>query len=262
MKINVAVLNPAGNITLIVTTPVDKPRYADIAGRLLKMPDLHGEQVGFLAPPMHGGMIRLEMMGGEFCGNALRCAGYYHAVRNGIHGCVVVPSEISGSAVPLDVEADLDQNSARAAMPLPLDIRDITVNGHAVKTVVFEGIVHFIADLSSPDEAFIKAAVDYAVGSLGAEAAGIMFLDKASMFIRPVVYVHDTGSLVYESSCASGSAATSLVCALDLPDGEYCFNVRQPGGVIETGISKRGGRFKKLTIGGKVSVDQERMVEL
>ena len=80
MKLDMAVLNPAGNITLIVTTAVDKAAYADIAGKLLNMPELRGEQVGFLTQPKHGGAIRLEMMGGEFCGNALRSTGYYYAV--------------------------------------------------------------------------------------------------------------------------------------------------------------------------------------
>ncbi|HWQ77829.1 MAG TPA: hypothetical protein VN381_03390 [Anaerovoracaceae bacterium] len=268
MKLNVAVLNPAGNITLIVTTPVEKAAYAEIAGKLLNIPELHGEQVGFLAPPRHGGATRLEMMGGEFCGNALRCTGYYHALRAGIRGAAVVSTEISGSDKPLDVRVDTDHNAAKAEMTLPLSINNITVNGRTAKAVAFEGIVHFIADmpgsdsLSGIDEAFVKAAVDYAVGKLGAEAAGIMFFDRASMFIRPVVYVHETGSLVYENSCASGSAATAVTCAYGLQDGEYRFDVCQPGGVIEVELSKRSGHFEKLAIGGRVSVNEERIVEL
>ena len=113
-----------------------------------------------------------------------------------------------------------------------------------------------------PDDTLIKEAVDYAVGSLEAEAAGVMFFDRASMFIRPVVYVHGTGSLVYENSCASGSAATAAACAVDLPDGEYHFDIRQPGGAIEAGVTKSGGGFTRLTIGGKVSIDQEIGIEI
>lgn len=268
MKLNVAVLNPAGNITLIVTTPVNREAYAEIAGKLLDITELRGEQVGFLTEPRQGGAVRLEMMGGEFCGNALRSTGYYHAVKSGAQGRTVVSAEISGCGKPLDVEVDLNNHTAKAQMPLPVSLNNVTVNGREVKAVVFEGIVHFIAEapmsdgLPAVDEAFLEAAVDYAVSGLGAEAAGVMFFDKASGFIRPVVYVRATDSLVYENSCASGSTATALVTASDLPDGEYAIDVRQPGGSIEVGVTKSCGSFEKLTIGGRVSIDGEVSVEL
>jgi diaminopimelate epimerase len=272
MKLNVAALNPAGNITLIVTTPVNRAAYADIARALLAVPGLRGEQVGFLVPPKFGGMVRLEMMGGEFCGNALRSTGYYYAVQSGFRGTAVVPVEISGSAAPLDVEVDLVNNTAKAEMPLPLSMNDITVNGRPVKAVAFEGIVHFIVESAAdpyipggpdkPDDAFIEAVVDHAVNSLGAEAAGVMFLDRASMFMCPVVYVRETGSLVYESSCASGSTAAALTLASGLPDREYAFDLSQPGGAIKVGVTKSGGAFTELTIGGPVSIDEEGIIEI
>jgi len=268
MKLNVAVLNPAGNITLLVTTPVNREDYAKIAGKLLDMTELRGEQVGFLTEPKQGGMVRLEMMGGEFCGNALRSVGYYHAVKSGAQRRTVIAAEISGCGNPLDVEVDLDNNTAKSQMPLPVSINTVTVNGSETKVVVFEGIVHFIAEspmsggLPAIDEAFLEAAVEHAIDRLGAEAAGVMFFDRASGFIRPVVYVCATDSLVYENSCASGSTASALVMASDLPDGEYKINVQQPGGTIEVGITKSGGGFESLTIGGMVSIDGEVSVEL
>jgi diaminopimelate epimerase len=172
MKLNVAVLNPAGNITLIVTTPVNREAYAEIAGKLLDISELHGEQVGFLTEPKQGGTVRLEMMGGEFCGNALRSVGYYHAVKSGAQGGAVVAAEISGCGNPLNVEVDLDNNTAKSQMPLPVSVNEITVNGRDAKAVVFEGIVHFIAEtpmsdgLPAIDEAFLKAAVDHAINRL------------------------------------------------------------------------------------------------
>ncbi len=90
----------------------------------------------------------------------------------------------------------------------------------------------------------------------------MMFFDRASGFIRPVVFVRATDSLVYENSCASGSTATALAMASDLPDGEYGIDVRQPGGSIEVGVTKSGGSFERLTIGGRVSIDGEITVEL
>ena len=75
----VAVLDPAGNVTAIVLSDVQAGERARIAAQLrqaqqLRLPELRIEQAAFLTAPRCGGEIRLEMMGGEFCGNALRCA--------------------------------------------------------------------------------------------------------------------------------------------------------------------------------------------
>jgi len=93
----VAVLDPAGNVTALVLSDVPAAERAQVAARLLRLPELHIEQAAFLTAPRCGGEIRLEMMGGEFCGNALRCAGFYHALRTGAQGKTCVFAEISGA---------------------------------------------------------------------------------------------------------------------------------------------------------------------
>ena len=93
----VAVLDPAGNVTAIVLSDVLAAERARIAAQLLRLPELRIEQAAFLTAPRCGGEIRLEMMGGEFCGNALRCAGFYHALRTGAQGKTCVLAEISGA---------------------------------------------------------------------------------------------------------------------------------------------------------------------
>ena len=102
----VAVLDPAGNVTAIVLSDVPAAERARAAARLLRLPELHIEQVAFLTAPRCGGEIRLEMMGGEFCGNALRCAGFYHALRTGVQGETCVFAEISGAEGVQPVMAD------------------------------------------------------------------------------------------------------------------------------------------------------------
>ena len=66
----VAVLDPAGNVTAIVCSDVPAAERARVAAQILRLPELGIEQVAFLTEPRSGGEIRLEMMGGEFCGNA------------------------------------------------------------------------------------------------------------------------------------------------------------------------------------------------
>lgn len=92
----VAVLDPTGNVTAIVCSDVPAAERARVAAQILRLPELGIEQVAFLTAPRSGGEIRLEMMGGEFCGNALRCAGFYQALRNGAQGKSCVFAEISG----------------------------------------------------------------------------------------------------------------------------------------------------------------------
>ena len=65
----VAVLDPAGNVTAIVCSDVPAAERARVAAQILRLPELGIEQVAFLTAPRSGGEIRLEMMGGEFCGN-------------------------------------------------------------------------------------------------------------------------------------------------------------------------------------------------
>ena len=58
----VAVLDPAGNVTALVLSDVPAAERAQVAARLLRLPELHIEQAAFLTAPRCGGEIRLEMM--------------------------------------------------------------------------------------------------------------------------------------------------------------------------------------------------------
>ena len=76
MKITVVMADPAGNRTAIVRDPVPAGERGVVAARIMELPELRAEQVGFEVPPRLGGAGRLEMMGGEFCGNAARSFGF------------------------------------------------------------------------------------------------------------------------------------------------------------------------------------------
>ena len=66
--------SPTGNITVLVTTPVPRPEQPGVASRLLEA--VGGEQVGFIEPAADPRCpARLQMMGGEFCGNATMSLG-------------------------------------------------------------------------------------------------------------------------------------------------------------------------------------------
>lgn len=107
-EIKYHVMDPTGNITILVETPVEEASQPFIAAELMQRePD--AEQVGFLTLSKQSADdrkfcdIALRMAGGEFCGNATMSAAAFYAARNSMQeGTVTV--RVSGAAEPVPVE--------------------------------------------------------------------------------------------------------------------------------------------------------------
>lgn len=262
MELSFQLADPAGNVTLLVTTPVPAQEYPTLAARLLSIPELHAEQVGFLVPPQAGGVIRLEMMGGEFCGNALRCTGLYYAVQRGRRREGRFPVEISGYDRPLSVQVNPLASQVSAEMPLPQDIQSRTLLGAPAQAVRLPGIVHAVTSLPVQPEAAVREALEGLAREFDVPAAGVMFWDRQRSALVPAVYVQGTGSLYFEQSCASGSTAVAACQALNSQrDGAFKLALQQPGGTIRTTAAVRGGKLQQLAIGGVVSLGQAYTLE-
>ena len=255
----VAVLDPAGNVTAIVCSDVPAAERARVAAQILRLPELGIEQVAFLTEPRSGGEIRLEMMGGEFCGNALRCAGFYQALRTGAQGKSCVFAEISGADGVQPVMADTAEGTASTVMPLPLSVQPAGWADVQVARVTFAGITHFVIDCAQPDETLVQRAI---AAAPEASAVGAIFLDRAHGSIKPVVFVRETASCVAENSCASGSVATAVVLTADFADGITEIGIGQPGGTLEVGVQRTDGAVTGLSIGGAVRLTQTLTVML
>ena len=74
MKMRIRRADPAGNITIFVMDQAERKDYAAISRQLLVREDLGAEQVGFVEKNADG-TTHMQMMGGEFCGNACRACG-------------------------------------------------------------------------------------------------------------------------------------------------------------------------------------------
>ena len=255
----VAVLDPAGNVTAIVCSDVPAAERARVAAQILRLPELGIEQVAFLTAPRSGGEIRLEMMGGEFCGNALRCAGFYQALRNGAQGKSCVFAEISGADGVQPVMADTAEGTASTVMPLPLSVQPAGWADVQAARVTFAGITHFVIDCAQPDETLVQRAI---AAAPEASAVGAIFLDRTHGSIKPVVFVRETASCVAENSCASGSVATAVVLTADFADGITEIGIGQPGGTLEVGVQRTDGAVTGLSIGGAVRLTQTLTVTL
>lgn len=156
-------VNPAGNITILVDTPIEDEARPTIANQLMAYNHLHAEQVGFLSYPSNGSPreipIRLTMMGGEFCGNATRSAASY-----AVYARMLAPEAdgsyqplvyCSGSSAPIRCIVRPTDHPfifyAEAHMPSPqtVDIIHISFDTWTLPLhrVTFPGITHYIVPI-------------------------------------------------------------------------------------------------------------------
>ncbi|MDR0497676.1 MAG: hypothetical protein LBH42_08690 [Treponema sp.] len=259
MKILVA--DPAKNITVFVLEPVANPEERVVLNRaILAEKGFMAEQVGFvISPGDSSGLWRLEMAGGEFCGNAARSFGLYVAGKQGLGGQTEVSVSVSGADKPVRVKVDVEKSRAAAEMPKPVAVDTLDYGERSLPVVVFEGITHIIApDMEAQSETFyiIKSLLENRLGRPA--ALGVMFYDTASRFMVPIVYVSSIDTMYFESSCGSGSAALGVWLSRDLSDGAADYAITQPGGVIETEVFKKAGEVISVTIGGEVKLGEVR----
>ncbi len=235
--------DPAGNITLFVLSAVAAAERADAAKRLMARFD--AEQVAFVAEAPQGADGAIEMMGGEFCGNAARAYGAY---LSSVTGKTALKLCVSGCETPVAVE--VTGGYAAAQMPLPRAVR-VLERGTLVD---LGGIVHFVTE-EAPDEEFFGKIERELLQKTGAEAYGIIFLDRALGTITPLVKVVSTDTLVWESSCGSGTLAAAVAESFGTADGTFERAYIQRAGTISARVSYRDGSIERAFIGGEVSFE-------
>ena len=257
------IIDPTKNITLLVTTPV--PRAAQVrAAEYLLHREKKAEQVAFLEFSPSGGK-RLQMMGGEFCGNATMAYGAWLCRQDHLdHGETAdLLLEVSGTreAVPCSVTAVRDSYLGTVTMPLPEKAEAMDFDGRSLGVVHLPGICHIIAPAGDIPEAEAESLLRRWSARLPGEAAGLLLLDEASMSMKPLVYVKATDSMVWENGCGSGSAAVGAWLT-KRRGGPQCISLHQPGGVISIVTTADGSRLTGLTITGVVKIGRSACAEL
>ncbi len=262
MTVDFYLLNPAGNITLLVETPVEKRDYKAIADRLMAL-NPKAEQTGFIGRDENG--YFLNMAGGEFCGNASMSAAAVFAQKQGIK-----PGEktdivlnVSGAEKPVNVTVSADENGSFqgvAEMPVAKSVTSrkfrFEDEEYALPVVEFNGISHIIFEGSMNKDDAEKAIVEWC-DSLGAGCLGIMFADYENGILTPLVYAKDAGTLFWESSCASGTTAAGIYLA-EKAGGDVDISLSQPGGILRV-IAKKDSR---PLLYGSVKIEKKETVEL
>lgn len=250
-------IDPTGNITAIVETPCERSEQSRIAG-LIMTADTTVEQVGFLEKPTGAAAVRLQMMGGEFCGNASISAAALTAQKSDIaDGDITL--EVSGADESLCVKVQKlgeDKFLGTVAMPLPVGIEAAQFGELTLPVVRFSGISHVICDgaLSVSDaEASIRSWCE----KLNAGALGLMFLDGSTL--RPYVYVRSTDTAVWESSCASGSTACAAYLAARSGKSQTVA-LQNPCGMLSVRAELKDGALASLLLTGSAEITGKHLI--
>ena len=262
MELDFIKLSPLGNTTVFLRGEAAQEVRAALLAEAMDYDHLAAEQAGFLvAPHSEEALFRIEMSGGEFCGNATLSAAAL-AAAEGAESLFLV--ECSGAPEPLRAEAHPLGSGrwlTRAEMPPAHEVRRISLDGlsfgSAAICVSFLGIAHLVveaADLSAADYDELLARL---MRETDADAYGVVPFERMGrehFRIRPYVAVPSAESRVFERACGSGSLALALALG-DAAEGTR-IAVEQPGGTlfVETG--------KRFFLEGEVLISCRGTVEL
>lgn len=232
MELEYIVADPAGNITGLVLTPLPQDQYKRAAKYLMEQSPYGLEQVGFVRDCLDCDGT-LEMMGGEFCGNAARSFGLFlalHAISIQEDRALI---RVSGAQGKLEVQTDLVRSEARIRMPRILAMKPVeTVSWGHVPVVFMEGICHALILAGNPDQTKATTLIREIADRFGAEAVGVMYYEPEHQYVTPLVWVRDTDTMVWESSCGSGSVALAAYLMQDRPQA-WTMEFKEPGGVLK-----------------------------
>ncbi len=245
-----SIFDPTGNITALVESAVPDADRPAAAAKIMRLhPEV--EQVGFVRGES------LRMAGGEFCGNASMCAAALRVLNSGLacEGWTPLRLRVSGASEPVELRLRAEGGerfTAEIQMPPALEIgaREFVFEDlrAALPLVRLEGISHIVVREDAPffallhDRPRAERAVREFCGELGAEGLGLLFLEKSAGDCRmtPLVYIPGSGTVFWENSCASGSAAVGMALAKEA-GAPVALSLTEPGGVLTVRSDPRSG---------------------
>ena len=265
MEVKFAKMNPTQNMTILVESPVPRSRHRQTARGLMDYGGVYAEQVGFIEDASDPtAWARLQMMGGEFCGNALMSLAALLALDRNLPQKINadIPLESSGAQglVKVSVMPGAAGIKCSLELPPPRSVSRAFLkagNRRLNPTVVdLDGITHFVlpADQAKGWEAArAEETLRRWAEECPSEAAGLILFDADDCSIKPLVLVKTTGSLVWERGCGSGTAAVGAMLAEEARK-TVKVKVAQPGGVITVRADYADGRVSRVVIGGQVKL--------
>ena len=259
MELRFVKMNPTQNMTILVETPVERALQPELARRLMSEDSVCAEQVGYIEPAsMPGAATRLQMMGGEFCGNASMSLAALLALRAGLSDgeAHTYQLEVSGADALVNCSITRADGGWLGEVDMPLPERAAITelgDGRRYPVVFFPGIAHVLVDEDEMNPEAAETLAPKWCRMLRTDALGVLLVDAAFTRMRPLVYVRASDSAVWERGCGSGTAAIAAWRAQLAIDGRADVRIAQPGGVISASAVFYGGGFKSIRIRGRVA---------
>ena len=249
--------SPSGNDTALVEDiNIEKSIKKKINDKIMKLhPNI--EQVGFVSAEKND--YRLVMAGGEFCGNATRCAAYYYL--EGKQGTIKI--SVSENLI---LKSGIDeQNKVWSQMPIYNGNDVISILDEGIASVTMQGIKYIIIDEKVSRE-YLKDKKNLKAFSMDfikkykikdSKAIGVIYKEKIDnkLKIHPVVWVKAIDTLFYETACGSGTTAVAILEAI-ISNSSKKIDIIQPSKqIITADVIFDKGNILNAYIYGKIKTD-------
>ncbi len=253
-----AVVSPSGNITAVVFDQLLKSDRKALDDSIMgtwksQRPDQEIEQCCFVTVPKTPEAIgRVEMFGGEFCGNATRSVVWLLTEGKDYNGLI----EVSGVSRPLAFE--VKDGEVAVEMPLPQAGMALVELADEGTLVHLEGITHLVVTDPNPKQSprellsHLLKANKYDLNSH--PAVGVSYFNPATGKADFCVWVKEVATIFDETACGSGTCSIGIVLASkDKRSIEQA--IMQPSGqVIQTRTDYASSGVTSSWISGKVEV--------
>ncbi|WP_027955538.1 diaminopimelate epimerase [Halobacillus kuroshimensis] len=257
--------NPTQNMTILIDTPYPIEKHKTVSSEIMSYQNVYAEQVGFIEKPFNtNAEARLQMAGGEFCGNAcMALALLVSSQRNLLkNGCTKFSLEVSGSdrLIQCQVKQDAHNFYCKVDMPLPkkIELKQIIFEGNELEIIIvrYDGFLHIIFETDEFNAEQKKRAQSLAEllgATLEVNLIGILLYKRKTHELSPLIYIPDLDSSVWERGCGSGTASLGAYLAWK-HNKDIVSEIKQPGGTITVACHHEEGERTKLTIEGTVDL--------
>ena len=231
-NIKYKIYNPGGNKTAIIIGNEYTDNEKKMINDKILNKDKDVEQVGFISTKEN----KIEMAGGEFCANSVRCAIWEYL--KGRPGSIELKA--SGCKEKITGVITNDRN-VYFNMKINKKIKDLFEKDNDFNIVKLDGILFSIIDEEKSKEYIkelkqdeqktkIKLKEIMKTFKTNEKAIGIILLENENgkTKINPIIWVKEVDTLYYETACGSGSLATVLY--KNIAEGIEKMDVMQPSG--------------------------------
>ena len=246
MEVSYMIFNPAGNITALVIGDEYNWQQRRLINNRIMEKETIVEQVGFISQKNR----KLTMAGGEFCGNATRCATLYYIGEQ-----QSIELEINNNKI----KAGINEKS-EVWCEVPIEGYNIEKINENIYKVILKGITILVVKNIANYIGLKQSAIDLILKyNLDDDAIGVMFVDNVENIIKiyPIVWVNEIDTLFLENACGSGTIAVTMLESW-LKKSSNKYNVMQPSGdILKTDIDIEDNIVKRAILKGKIKTDNK-----